>query len=108
MVHSKVHRITFPLLFQWFLCTVQAKRPCLGCIEFAPGTDRPDLGDRIEKGWPTVPMEPEFCAAMASFGAKRLKRDSTAVVFLKAYSRRKADESFVPSAQQGWGRMLPV
>lgn len=73
-MHSKVHRITFPLLFQWFLCTVQAKRPRLGCIESAARTDRPDLGDRIEKGWPTVSREPEFCAAMASFGAKRRKR----------------------------------
>lgn len=103
-MHSKVHRITFPLLFQWFLCTVQAKRPCVGCIEFAPRTDRPDLGDRIEKRRPTVPREPEYCAAMSTFGAKRPKRDSTAV----AYSRRTTDEPFVPSAQHGWGGMLPV
>jgi len=107
-VHSRVHRITFPLLFQWFLCTVHAKRPCLGCIEFAPRTDRPDLGDQIGKGWPTVPREPEFCAALASIGAKRRKRNSTAVVFLRTYMRLNADESFVRPVQKGRGWMLPV
>jgi hypothetical protein len=47
-VHRKVHRIPYPLFFQWFLCTVQAKKPCPACMEFAPGTDWPDPTDRIE------------------------------------------------------------
>jgi hypothetical protein len=34
-VHSKVHRIPHPLLFQWFLCTLQAKKRCPACIGFA-------------------------------------------------------------------------
>jgi hypothetical protein len=34
-VHSKVHRIPRPFLFQWFLCTAQAKKLCLACIGFA-------------------------------------------------------------------------
>jgi hypothetical protein len=31
-VHSQVHRIPYPFLFQWFLCTAQAKKPCPACI----------------------------------------------------------------------------
>ena len=27
-----VHRIPYPFLFQWFLCTAQAKKPCPACI----------------------------------------------------------------------------
>ena len=45
MVHSRVHRILYPVLFQRFLCTVYAKRPCSACIGSARfASDRQSSG----------------------------------------------------------------
>jgi hypothetical protein len=50
-VHSKVHKTQFPVLFQRFLCTAHAQKPCSACIGSVRfGSDRQSSGaaDRFQ------------------------------------------------------------
>jgi hypothetical protein len=50
-VHSRVHRIPYTVLFQRFLCTAHAQKPCSACIGSVRfGSDRQSSGaaDRFQ------------------------------------------------------------
>lgn len=61
-MHRKVHRNPHSLLFQWLLCTAQAKEPCPPCIGFALQAERSDTADRIEEGCYAPECGRVFCA----------------------------------------------
>ena len=48
-MHSKMRRNPYSLLFQWLLCTAQAKEPCPPCMGFALQAERSYTAERIEE-----------------------------------------------------------